>query len=193
MQMPSDQIILFTLFGGVFVFLLWGKWRYDIVAFIALLAALVLGVVPTENAFSGFGHPATIIVALVLVVSRGLMNSGAIDILTRKLMALELKLGRHIAAMGALGAILSAFMNNVAALALLMPVDMQAARKAGRQARTTLMPLAFATILGGMITLIGTPRISSLLPIVSRLWVSHTVCLILHPLVLFARWLVFCL
>ncbi|MBO6825034.1 MAG: SLC13 family permease [Sneathiella sp.] len=157
MQLPSDQIILFALFGGVFLFLLWGKWRYDLVAFIALLIALVLGVVPTEAAFSGFGHPATIIVGLVLIVSRGLMNSGAIDILTRKLMALDLKLGRHIAAMGALGAVLSAFMNNVAALALLMPVDMQAARKAGRKARTTLMPLAFATILGGMITLIGTP------------------------------------
>ncbi len=155
--MPSDQIILFSLFAVVFLFLLWGRWRYDIVAFVALIIALVLGVVPTEDAFSGFGHPATIIVALVLVVSRGLVNSGAIDMITRKVTAMDLKLSRHIMAMSGLGAILSAFMNNVAALALLMPVDLQAAKKKERSPRITLMPLAFATILGGMITLIGTP------------------------------------
>lgn len=155
--MPSDQIILFCLFGVVFLFLLWGRWRYDVVAFIALIIALVLGVVPTEDAFSGFGHPATIIVALVLVVSRGLVNSGAIDLITRKVTAMDLKLSHHIMAMSGIGAILSAFMNNVAALALLMPVDLQAAKKKERSPRITLMPLAFATILGGMITLIGTP------------------------------------
>ncbi|MEH6476746.1 MAG: SLC13 family permease [Sneathiella sp.] len=155
--MPSDQIILFGLFATVFIFLLWGRWRYDLVAFVALIIALVLGVVPTEDAFSGFGHPATIIVALVLIVSRGLVNSGAIDMVTRKITALDLKLSRHIMAMSGIGAIFSAFMNNVAALALLMPVDLQAAKKASRSPRITLMPLAFATILGGMITLIGTP------------------------------------
>lgn len=155
--MNTDQVILFALFGAVFVFLLWGRWRYDLVAFVALLIALVAGVVPTDQAFSGFGHPATIIVALVLVVSRGLVNSGAIDMITRKITALDLKLSRHIMAMSGLGAILSAFMNNVAALALLMPVDLQAAKKKVRSPRITLMPLAFATILGGMITLIGTP------------------------------------
>ncbi len=155
--MPSDQVILFGLFALVFLFLLWGRWRYDLVAFIALILALVLGVVPTEDAFSGFGHPATIIVGLVLIVSRGLMNSGAIDIITRKVTAMDLKLSQHISAMSGLGALLSAFMNNVAALALLMPVDLQAAKKKSRSPRITLMPLAFATILGGMITLIGTP------------------------------------
>ncbi len=155
--MSMDQITLFGLFAGVFVFLLWGRWRYDLIAFIALILALVIGVVPTSEAFSGFGHPATVIVALVLIVSRGLVNSGAIDMITRKITALELKLSRHIMAMSGLGAIFSAFMNNVAALALLMPVDLQAAKKGERSPRITLMPLAFATILGGMITLIGTP------------------------------------
>jgi di/tricarboxylate transporter len=155
--MSVDQIILFTLFATVFIFLLWGRWRYDLVAFIALIIGLVLGVVPTSEAFSGFGHPATIIVALVLVVSRGLVKSGAIDMITRKLTAMELGLSRHIIAMSGLGAVFSAFMNNVAALAILMPVDLQAAKKAERTPRITLMPLAFATILGGMITLIGTP------------------------------------
>lgn len=73
--MSTDQIILFTLFGSVFGMLLWGKFRYDLVAFTALMVGVVLGVVPTKDAFSGFGHPATIIVALVLVVSAGLVLS----------------------------------------------------------------------------------------------------------------------
>ncbi|MGB1390864.1 MAG: SLC13 family permease, partial [Paracoccaceae bacterium] len=155
--MTSDQIILFALFAAVFGMLLWGRYRYDIVAFGALLIGVVLGVVPTKDAFSGFGHPATIVVALVLVVSAGLVRSGAVYFITRTLVNASRGLGSHIALMGGIGAVLSAFMNNVAALALLMPVDMQTARKAGRSPGLSLMPLSFATILGGMVTLIGTP------------------------------------
>ncbi|MBO9403251.1 SLC13 family permease [Shimia sp. R9_3] len=155
--MTTDQIILFALFGGVFVMLLWGRFRYDLVAFTALLLGVVLGVVPTKEAFSGFGHPATLIVALVLIVSAGLVRSGAVFLITRTLVDSARKLGSHIAIIGGIGALLSAFMNNVAALALLMPVDIQTARKAGRSPAKSLMPLSFATILGGMATLIGTP------------------------------------
>lgn len=155
--MTTDQIILFSLFGGVFVMLLWGRFRYDMVAFAALMIAVVAGVVPTKDAFSGFGHPATLIVALVLIVSAGLVRSGAVGLITRTLVDSARSLGNHIAIIGAVGAVLSAFMNNVAALALLMPVDIQTARKAGRSPSRSLMPLSFATILGGMATLIGTP------------------------------------
>lgn len=155
--MTTDQIILFSLFGAVFGLLLWGRFRYDMVAFSALMAGVVLGVVPTKNAFDGFGHPATLVVALVLVVSAGLVRSGAVLLITRTLVDASRSLGAHITLMGAVGGILSAFMNNVAALALLMPVDIQTARKAGRQPGLSLMPLSFATILGGMATLIGTP------------------------------------
>jgi di/tricarboxylate transporter len=155
--MTSDQTILFTLLFFVFVFLIWGRWRYDLVAFVALLVALLAGVVPKEQAFSGFGHPATVIIALVLIVSRGLSNSGAIELLARVVVDATRKLAAHITIMSALAASLSALMNNVAALALLMPVDLQAAKKAGRSPALTLMPLSFASILGGMITLIGTP------------------------------------
>jgi di/tricarboxylate transporter len=155
--MTTDQIILFTLFGAVFGLLLWDRFRYDIVAFSALLIGVVLGVVPVADAFSGFGHPATIVVALVLVVSAGLVRSGAVFLITRTLVDASRSLGAHIALMGAVGGVLSAFMNNVAALALLMPVDIQTARKAKRAPGLSLMPLSFATILGGMVTLIGTP------------------------------------
>ena len=155
--MTQDQIILFSLFGAVFALLLWGRFRYDLVAFSALMVGVVLGVVPTKHAFDGFGHPATIVVALVLVVSAGLVRSGAVFLITRTLVDATRPLGAHIALMGAIGGVLSAFMNNVAALALLMPVDIQTARKAHRAPGLSLMPLSFATILGGMVTLIGTP------------------------------------
>ncbi len=155
--MTSEQIILFSLFAAVFAMLLWGKFRYDLVAFSALIAGVILGVIPTKHAFDGFGHPATIVVALVLVVSAGLVRSGAVFLITRTLVDSTRSLGSHIALMGAIGGVLSAFMNNVAALALLMPVDIQTARKAGRVPGLSLMPLSFATILGGMVTLIGTP------------------------------------
>src|SRR5690606_30607755 len=155
--MTQQQTILFALFGLVFAALIWGRWRYDLIAFAALLAAVVLGVVPAEAAFAGFGHPATLVVALVLVVSAGLTRAGVVMAIARRLLSPERPLQGHIAVMGATGGLLSAFMNNVAALALLMPVDVETARKAGREPAMSLMPLSFATILGGMITLIGTP------------------------------------
>ncbi|MDH5617673.1 MAG: SLC13 family permease [Gammaproteobacteria bacterium] len=155
--MTQDQATLFGLLFFVFVFLIWGRWRYDLVAFIALLVAILTGLVPTKLAFSGFGHPATIIIALVLVVSRGLSNSGAIELVARYVVDASRKLATHVAIMSGVAAALSAVMNNVAALALLMPVDMQAAKKAGRSPSLSLMPLSFASILGGMITMIGTP------------------------------------
>ncbi|EEB83089.1 TrkA-C domain protein [Roseobacter sp. GAI101] len=155
--MTQDQIILFTLFAAVFGMLLWGRFRYDLVAFSALMIAVVLGVVDSKSAFDGFGHPATLVVALVLVVSAGLVRSGAVLLITRTLVDASRSLGAHITLMGMIGGVLSAFMNNVAALALLMPVDIQTARKAGRNPGLSLMPLSFATILGGMVTLIGTP------------------------------------
>lgn len=155
--MTTDQTILFALLFFVFVFLIWGRLRYDLVAFGALSVALILGVVPKAEAFSGFGHPATVIIALVLIVSRALSNSGAIELIARYMVDASRKLAAHITIMSALAAGLSALMNNVAALALLMPVDLQAAKKAKRSPALTLMPISFASILGGMITLIGTP------------------------------------
>ena len=153
----TDQNILFTLLFFVFVFLIWGRWRYDLVAFSALLIAAFAGVVPAGDIFSGFGHPAVVVIALVLIVSRGLSNSGVIELLSRHMLDASRKLGAHIGIMAGFAAVLSAVMNNVAALALLMPLDMQAAAKAKRSPALSLMPLSFASILGGMITLIGTP------------------------------------
>jgi di/tricarboxylate transporter len=152
-----DQTALFVLFGVVFALLVWGRIRFDLVAFAALIAGALIGLVPAEEVFSGFGHSAVLIIALVLIVSRGLMNSGAVELVAARLLSASRGLARHIGLMAVVGAGLSAVINNVAALALLMPLDMEAARKAGRSPGLSLMPLSFATILGGMITLIGTP------------------------------------
>ncbi|MFD1696329.1 SLC13 family permease [Roseibium aestuarii] len=155
--MTFDQIALFSLFGALFALLVWGPVRFDLVAFGALLVATLLGLVPEEEMFSGFSNSAVVIIALVLIVSRGLMNSGAVELAARHLLAFSARLTTHIGVLGLFGAALSAVINNVAALALLMPLDLEAARKNERGPGLSLMPLSFATILGGMITMIGTP------------------------------------
>ena len=155
--MTTDQGILFALIALIFIFLIWGRVRYDVVAFAALVIAFVAGGVPKNAVFSGFGHPAVIIIALVLIVSRGLSRSGAIELLARQVVDSGRSLRSHVGIMAGISAALSGVMNNVAALALLMPVDMQAAQRAKRSPALTLMPLSFASILGGMVTLIGTP------------------------------------
>jgi len=155
--MTTDQSILFALIVLIFVFLIWGRVRYDVVAFASLVLAFVAGVVPKDQVFSGFGHPAVVIIALVLVVSRGLSRSGAIELLARRVLDSSLSLRAHVGIMAGIAAALSSVMNNVAALALLMPMDLQAAQRAKRSPALSLMPLSFASILGGMVTLIGTP------------------------------------
>jgi len=153
----TDQLLLFGLLVCILAFLVWGRYRYDLVAFTGLVLAYLLGVVPADQVFSGFGHPAVAIIALVLIVSRGLSGSGAIELLAHKLLDSSRSLQGHVGVMATIAAALSSLMNNVAALALLMPLDMQAARRAKRSPAESLMPLSFASILGGMITLIGTP------------------------------------
>ncbi|MEM8797689.1 MAG: SLC13 family permease [Pseudomonadota bacterium] len=149
--------LVLGLFAVVFALLIWGRFRYDLVAFGALCVALAFGIVPKEEAFSGFAHEATVFVALVLVISQGLVRSGAVDSLTDLIVRPGRSVSGHVGVMGGMAVLLSGFMNNVAALAILMPIDIQAARTAKRAAGKTLMPLSFATLLGGLVTLIGTP------------------------------------
>ena len=155
--MTNDQGILFSLIILLFVFLIWGRIRYDLVAFAALFMAFITGVVPKDQVFSGFGHPAVVIIALVLIISRGLSRCGAIELLAQQVVNSSRSLRAHIGIMATISATLSSLMNNVAALALLMPIDIQTAQRAKRSPALTLMPLSFASILGGMVTLIGTP------------------------------------
>lgn len=155
--MTFEQLLILAILFITVALFLWGRFRHDVVALMALLACVVVGLVNPENAFSGFGHPAVITVACVLILSRGLQNAGAVDALTR--IALPSNAGRMLSmlALMGLGALLSGFMNNVGAMALLMPVAIHVAKRLELTAGQILMPLAFGTILGGMTTLVGTP------------------------------------
>ena len=155
--MTSDQIQILLVLAATVGLFLWGRWRHDIVALACLLACVFLGLVPSEQAFSGFGHPAVITVGCVLILSWALQSTGAVDVLAQRALPTSTGPMLSIAAITGLGAVLSAFMNNVGAMALLMPVAIQISKRLELPPGKVLMPLAFGTILGGMTTLIGTP------------------------------------
>ncbi|SMF60864.1 Di- and tricarboxylate transporter [Tistlia consotensis] len=157
LPLPGDQLLLFGLLALLVGLLVWGRIRYDIVAFGTLLAAVLLGLVSPGAAFGGFGHPATITVALVLVASRILADTGATEALARAVLPFARRTSSHVGILAGIGSLLSGFMNNVGTLALLMPMAIDTAKKAERPVAALLMPLSFATILGGLLTLIGTP------------------------------------
>ena len=155
--MIVDQIVILTILVAIFALFLWGRWRYDVVAFAALLIAVIVGVVAPGDAFGGFSHPATVTVATVLILSRALTNSGVTDLISRAIALATSRTDTHLGALSGIAAVMSSFMNNVGALALLMPVAIRSAKQAERPASVILMPLSFASILGGLVTLIGTP------------------------------------
>ena len=155
--MTPDQILVLTILLATVGMFLWGRWRHDMVAVMALLACVLAGLLEPAAAFAGFGHPAVITVACVLVLSRGLQASGAVDALAARVLPAKAGIALSLAALVGLGAVLSGVMNNVGAMALLMPVAMQLASRLELPPGRVLMPLAFGTILGGMTTMIGTP------------------------------------
>ncbi len=155
--MTTDQLFLISLLGILVVFFVWERWRYDLVALAGLLIATLLGFVPADDAFLGFGHPAVVTVAAVLIISRGLSNAGAVEFLANYIKGATSSPTLHVVSLSTVGGLLSTIMNNVGALALLMPVAIQSSLDAKRSPAVVLMPLAFGTILGGMATLIGTP------------------------------------
>ncbi len=155
--MNLDALALLLILAASVILFVGGRWRHDLVAVGALLACVLAGLVPPREAFAGFGHPAVVTVACVLVLSRALQNSGAVDAITRQVLPASAGPLVTLAALTGLAALLSAFMNNVGALALLMPVGLQMAARFRLPPGRVLMPLAFGSILGGMTTLIGTP------------------------------------
>jgi di/tricarboxylate transporter len=152
-----DQTIVFGILAATLALFVWGRWRYDVVAMVALLATLLTGVLPMERAFEGFAHPAVITVAAVLVISRALQQAGLVDLIVRVLAPFKGRPTMQLIVQTAIVAVLSAFMNNVGALALMLPVALRQAYRDGYSPAIALMPLAFGSILGGLATLIGTP------------------------------------
>jgi di/tricarboxylate transporter len=155
--MTLEQLTIFGTLLLTLILFITGRWRYDVVALLALLIVTLTGLIPAGQAFIGFSNPAVITVAAVLVLSRGLQNSGIVGIIGDWLALLKGGVVIQLAALTSFVALLSAFMNNVGALALMLPVVLQIARSKKIPASYLLMPLAFASLLGGMTTLIGTP------------------------------------
>lgn len=155
--MPVEQIIVFSTLGLVLILFIWGRWRYDLVALFALLVVTISGLVSPEEAFLGFGHPAVITVAAVLIVSRALFNSGMVDYIVGVLANAGTNPRVQLVLLVLAVTICSGFMNNIGALALFMPVAIKMARKGGYSPAMLLMPLAFGSLLGGLMTQVGTP------------------------------------
>ena len=165
--MSTDQVAICLIIITTFILFVWGRWRYDIVSIVALFTLVlvdkILGgessllIADPSQAFLGFGHPAVVTVATVLIISRALQNSGVVDLIARSVKPFTNNKITHISSLSGVIAILSAFMNNVGALALMLPVTLKTAWEQKRSPSILLMPIAFASILGGMITMIGTP------------------------------------
>ena len=155
--MDSDQAAIFIIISIAFAFFIWGRWRYDLVAMMALLTSVIAGVVPWSQAFSGFAHPAVITVAAVLIISRCFLESDLIEFIFRRISKSNRSVNDQALSLTGLVALLSGFMNNVGALALLMPVSIRISRSGGSSPSLYLMTLAFGSLLGGLTTLIGTP------------------------------------
>ena len=151
---PYIIIIILLVTMALFI---WGHWRFDVVALIALMVAVVLGAVPYKQVYMGFSNNAVITVACVMIISQAISRSGILSVLVRRISLVAESPTLHIAALCFVTAILSAFMNNVGALALMMPVAIETAIEAKRSPSLVLMPMAISSALGGLITLIGTP------------------------------------
>jgi len=153
----SDQSILsiaIIILLGLFI---WSKYRYDALAAGALVILIILGVIPANQAFDGFAHPAVITVALVLIISQGLKNSGLTGLVGKLIGGKSFTKFQFLICLLFIAAVLSSFINNIGALAILLPITLNICQKMGWHPSRFLMPLAFACILGGMNTTIGTP------------------------------------
>ncbi|ORU89623.1 MAG: potassium transporter TrkA [Cycloclasticus sp. symbiont of Poecilosclerida sp. M] len=155
--MDTDQVTIFIILSATLVLFAWGKLRYDIVALAAMSAVLLSGLVTDEEAFAGFGHTAVITVAAVLIISQALKNAGVVDVVANYLIPHTKNALLHVGLLTIIVTFFSAFMNNVGALALLLPVAIATAKEHDRSPAMVLMPIAFGSILGGMTTMIGTP------------------------------------
>ncbi|MEZ5776104.1 MAG: SLC13 family permease [Hyphomicrobiaceae bacterium] len=155
-DIPLIQLAAFAIIIAMLALFIWGRWRYDLVAVLLLLVATLIGVVPSETAFSGFSNPVVIIIASVLVVSRAIQQSGLLDGVMRLLLSRVGNVSLQIGVLTACVTLLSAFVKNVGTLGIFMPIAIQTARRSGQSPSIYLMPLAFGSLIGGTITQIGT-------------------------------------
>jgi di/tricarboxylate transporter len=154
--MTLDQALVFAIVIGMMALFAWGRFRYDLVAVLALLAAIATGIVPASQAFKGFSDDIVIIVASALVVSAAVARSGVVERVVRMLGPYLTTINRQIVALVGSVTLLSGFVKNIGALAMLMPIAFQLTRRTGTSPSSLLMPMSFGALLGGIVTLVGT-------------------------------------
>jgi di/tricarboxylate transporter len=154
--MTLDQGLAFAIVILMMALFAWGRLRYDLVALLALLAAIAAGIVPADKAFTGFSDDIVIIVASALVVSAAVARSGVVERMVRLLGPYLTTITRQIVALVGSVTLLSGFVKNIGALAMLMPMAFQLARRTGTSPSSLLMPMSFGALLGGIVTLVGT-------------------------------------
>ena len=153
--MTQPQILSVLLVAGMMAAFLWGRLRYDIVAMLALLLAVLLGLVPATEAFKGFSDDIVIIVGSALVLSAAVARSRIIERLFSKLGSGLTSTQLQLPLLVFVVAVMSAIIKNIGALAMMLPIAYQLARKSGKSPSVFLMPMAFASLLGGIVTLVG--------------------------------------
>jgi di/tricarboxylate transporter len=146
----------FAVLAGTMALFIWGRWRYDMVAVAGLLAGLLVGVIPAEDAFSGFSNDIVIIVGSALVVSAAVARSGVVERAVQAVSPHITTFRAQLVLLTVTVAAMSAFVKNIGALAIMMPIAFQMAKKSGTSISCYLMPMAFASLLGGLMTLVGT-------------------------------------
>ena len=155
-MLTLPQLLSFAVIALMMAAFVWGRLRYDLVAVLALLAALSVGVVPLDEAFSGFSNDIVIIVGSALLVSAGVARSGIMELALRRYLPDVSTVRMQLALLVVTVAVLSAFVKNIGALAIMIPIAFQFARRSNTSPSTFLMPMAFASLLGGLMTQIGT-------------------------------------
>jgi di/tricarboxylate transporter len=154
--MTTAQGLAFAVLAAMMLLFVWGRIRYDLVAMLALLASVALGIVDPDDAFSGFADDIVVIVASALVISAAIERSGVVEAILGRLTSGMTRMGSQLTVLVGSVTFLSAMVKNIGALAMLMPAAFQLAKKSGSSPSCFLMPMAFGSLLGGLITLVGT-------------------------------------
>lgn len=154
--MTAEQLLSFLVIGVMMVFFIWDRFRYDIIACSALMLAVAVGIVPFDNAFDGFSDDIVIIVGSALIVSAGVARSGIVDAAIQRFLPDLQSVRAQLALLVVTVTVLSAFIKNIGALAIMIPVAFQFARRSKVQPSVFLMPMAFGSLIGGLMTQVGT-------------------------------------
>ncbi|MCK3779665.1 SLC13 family permease [Ensifer sesbaniae] len=154
--MTAEQSLAFIVIGAMMAFFIWGRFRYDVIACSALMLAVAVGIVPFDHAFDGFSDDIVIIVGSALIVSAGVARSGVVDATIQRFLPNITSVRAQLALLVITVTVLSAFIKNIGALAIMLPVAFQFARRSNVQPSTFLMPMAFGSLIGGLMTQVGT-------------------------------------